>query len=396
MNESPRVPSGVPELDEVLHGGYLPGRTVMVRGGPGLGKTILGLHFLAAARHRQEKALFISFSGAESTARSYAMSLGLDISTVQFLDLTPGAEFFASDAAYEIFSPSEVERGPTTRSIVDAITRGRPSRVFIDGASQLRYLHPNAYLYRKQLAAFMRFLSDMGCTALFTSEEEPRDPDHALAFLADGVINLVRTEGAWKLSVDKLRGTDFSMGWHPYRINNRGIALYPLLEPSRLSRPYRPRWLSTGFEGLDQRLGGGWHQGSSVLLQGQAGCGKSLLAAALTERWVPRGVRCSCCWATTSPPTATAAKRWVCCAKTAARFGWRRSLVVATLNCATVCVWVLMHTGRVWWWSTGCGQTPRAKLGPPCAPMRRPMALCCWVSAGPWRHHTLMQTRGWS
>src|SRR6478672_11801994 len=88
-----RVSTGVLGLDEVLHGGLLPGRTYLVRGGPGTGKTMLGLHFLTSGAARDERAMFITVEESTEQICADAAALGFGLRGVRFVDLTPGAEF---------------------------------------------------------------------------------------------------------------------------------------------------------------------------------------------------------------------------------------------------------------------------------------------------------------
>ncbi|MDH7475352.1 MAG: ATPase domain-containing protein, partial [Anaerolineae bacterium] len=185
-----RLSTGIVGLDEVLHGGFTPGRAYLVRGGPGTGKTTLGLHFLTAGSANGEKVLFITLGEPEAMIRQNAESLGFDLSGIAFLDLSPTPEFFAQVETYDIFSPAEVEREPTTRKIVEQVERLKPSRVFIDAMTQFRYLAADPYQYRKQVLSFLRFLVERDTTVLFTSEGSAEAPDADLQFLSDGIIHL--------------------------------------------------------------------------------------------------------------------------------------------------------------------------------------------------------------
>jgi circadian clock protein KaiC len=159
-----RVSTGVSGLDEVLHGGLLPARTYLVRGGPGTGKTMLGLHFLTAGAARGERALFITVEESTQQITKDARALGFDLNGVRFVDLTPGSEFFTKARSYDIFTPAEVEREPTTRMIVKEIESVRPHRVFLEAMTQFRYLSPDAFQYHKQVLSLLRFLERKAAT----------------------------------------------------------------------------------------------------------------------------------------------------------------------------------------------------------------------------------------
>jgi circadian clock protein KaiC len=144
-----RLPTGVAGLDELLFGGLVARRTYLVRGGPGTGKTTFGLHFLAAGCERGQRSLFISMGESEEHVRRNAATMGIELSEVAFLDLSPSSEFFAEVQSYDIFSPAEVEREPICRRIVEEVERLKPERVFIDPLTQFRYLATDVFQFRR-------------------------------------------------------------------------------------------------------------------------------------------------------------------------------------------------------------------------------------------------------
>ena len=135
-----RVSIGIAGLDEILYGGFISKRAYLVRGGPGCGKTTLGLHFLTEGVARGERSLFITLGEPEAELRANAMALGFGLEQVRFLDLSPNAAFFTEMQSYDIFSPAEVEREPVTQQILTQIEEFRPQRVFLDAMTQFRYL----------------------------------------------------------------------------------------------------------------------------------------------------------------------------------------------------------------------------------------------------------------
>jgi len=187
---SMRVSTGITGLDEILSGGLIPKRAYLVRGGPGCGKTTLGLHFLSEGTTKGESSLLISLGEPEAEIRANAQTLGFDLAQVHFLDLSPNATFFTEVQTYDIFSPAEVEREPVTHQILDQIETLHPQRVFLDAMTQFRYLATDAFQFRKQVLSFLRFLIEQGATILFTSEGSVSTPDDDLQFMSDGVINL--------------------------------------------------------------------------------------------------------------------------------------------------------------------------------------------------------------
>ena len=165
-----RLSTGIPGLDEILEGGLIPARAYLLRGGPGTGKTTVGLHFLTGGDPRAEKPLLITMGEPEEQIRKNGKTIGFDLGGVTFLDLSPSSAFFTEVQSYDIFAPAEVEREPTTQQIIAQVDVLKPQRVFVDAMTQFRYLASDAFQFRKQALSFLRFLIEQGATVLFTSE----------------------------------------------------------------------------------------------------------------------------------------------------------------------------------------------------------------------------------
>ena len=293
--DTARRPTGLPGLDEVLHGGLIPARAYLVRGGPGTGKTTLGLHFLLSGVALGEKALLITLESTEAQLRQDAASQGLDLEGITFLDLSPTREFFAENQSFDIFSLADVDRDPTTRRILETIERLSPQRVFVDAVTTLRYLAPDPFHFRKQALSFLRFLVDQGATVLMSSEPTDSVPDDDLRFMADGIIDLVISpeHGVLRrsLSITKLRGSDFEGGSHAMRLTASGMEVYPRLVPGSHDRLFEPEMLPSGIPELDQMLGGGIERGTITILSGPSGVGKTTLGIQFMKEAASRGER---------------------------------------------------------------------------------------------------------
>jgi circadian clock protein KaiC len=284
-----RVSTGVPGLDEVLYGGLLSRRSYLLRGGPGTGKTILGMHFLTTGAAAGEATLFISLGEAEKELRQNAASLGFALDPVSILDLSPASEFFTQLQTYDIFAPAEVERDPTAQKINERVRSVSPRRVFVDGVRQFQYLTPNAFQFRKQVAAFLRFLTEQGATVLFTSESEM--PDEDLQFICDGALELVAAPEGRSLRLIKYRGSDFRPGAHALRLSGSGMEVFPRLLPEDYVRPFSPDLIPFGIVEFDQMLGGGLERGTIALITGPSGVGKSTLGMQFMREAACRGER---------------------------------------------------------------------------------------------------------
>jgi len=284
-----RIPSGIETLDFILKGGLIDRKAYLVRGGPGAGKTTLGLHFLIEGVKRGERALFITLSEPESSIRSNAEALGLTVERIDFLDLSPTPEYFARVETYDIFSPAEVEREPMSSEIVRVVEEIRPKRVFIDSMTQFRYLAPDAFQYRKQVLSLLRFLTENGATVMFTSESSVEAPDDGLQFLADGVIEILRNGENLRIAVRKLRGSDFVSGEHLMRIGEGGIRIFPRILPEKYERAFEMEKISTGLEELDKLMNGGVERGTVTIISGPSGVGKSVLSMRMAYEMTKEG-----------------------------------------------------------------------------------------------------------
>lgn len=226
MGSLGRLSSGVDGLDTILNGGFLRGATFLIRGGPGQGKTTLGLHFLSKAAE-DEASLFIGFQESDDALKNNALAVGLDTSNITFLNLCPDETFFSQQNKYDVFSSSEVESGPLSDSIMASVESIRPKRVFIDSLTQFRFLSTDVFQYRKEILSLLSFLTARGATVLFTSEHSPSTPDDDLQFLADGVISLGNNDLGQFVSIKKFRGSGFHRGTHQMRNASRGLKCTP-------------------------------------------------------------------------------------------------------------------------------------------------------------------------
>lgn len=289
-NTISRVSTGIVGLDEVLGGGLIAQRAYLLRGAPGAGKTLVGLHFLVAGAKR-EKSLFIALDEPENKIRQNAASIGLDVSKVHFLDLSPSSDFFAQVQTYDLFAPAEVERSPLTQKLVDSVCTLKPQRVFVDSMTHFRYLAPNEFEYRKQVLSFLRYLIEQGATVMFTSESSSTMPDDDLQSLSDGVIHIEMSDRHRRVTVTKLRGSAFRSGAHAMRIDSGGIQVYPQLlpEPGRFIAVEEQ--IPSGVSELDNLLHGGLERGTIVLITGASGVGKTTLGMQFMKEAATRGER---------------------------------------------------------------------------------------------------------
>ena len=282
---------GIDGLDEILHGGLIAKRAYLVRGGPGTGKTTLGVHFLAAGAALGENTLLITLGEPAAQILENGQKVGLNLDKVTFLDLSPDSSFFTKVKSYDIFSSAEVEREPLTQKIVDKVNKIKPNRVFIDSMTQFRFLAADSFQFRKQVLSCIRFLLESEATLLFTSENSPEVPDNDLQFMSDGVINMQFQEEKRTINITKFRGSDFRNGIHSLRLGNKGIEVFPKLLPKAYKRDFNPEPISSGIPTLDELLHGGIERGTVTFIRGASGVGKTTIGLQFMKEAAGRGER---------------------------------------------------------------------------------------------------------
>lgn len=276
------ITSGIPELDSLLHGGYVRGRTYLVQGVAGTGKSLLGQHFLQAGLDNDETVVYIHGEEAQRDILTNAAQFRIDISDADFLDIGPGTDFFAEDISYDLVETAEVESERFTQDIKDVIEGVDPERVLIDPITQLQYVERDEYQYRKRFQSLIRFLRDHQVTVLTTRTVDVTAPatkaSDDIDSLSDGVINLYLEGDERRIEAPKHRGVGQIDGTHGLEIRSEGMEVYPQLTPEHKDRTFDPELLSTGDEALDRLLGGGIERGSVTFITGPTGIGKSTAA----------------------------------------------------------------------------------------------------------------------
>ena len=282
---SERVSVGIPGVDYILDGGLLQGRAYLLAGSGGTGKTIFSLEWLLAGRDAEQSGLYITLSEPTGDVSDNIRAFGWNLDGIDILDLTPNQERPRPDEDYNVFPPSDVERAPYWEAIYAAIEKYNPQRLVIDSLTNLLYLAANTYQFRQNILQLVTFLSRRKCTALLLFEPFELQNDPSVGLAVDGIFRLrmtiskARAVGVRDFQVEKMRGCNFLHGLHPLQITNQGIKVYPhITEPIGPAQPGR-HLLPSGIEGLDRLLNGGLESGTTSLLAGPSGVGKSTLAA---------------------------------------------------------------------------------------------------------------------
>lgn len=293
----PRVPTGIPGVDEIFYGGLVPHRSYLLVGGAGSGKTVFSVQWLMEGRRRGERLLYITLTEPASDIERNMASFRWQLEGIELLDLTPTGEADESDEEYGVFSPDEVEQIAVWQAIYRAVKERRPQRLVIDSVTQLRYLSTDEYQFRKKILGLVSFLNRSGCTSLLSFEISELEREASVGLAVDGLIRLraevspSRVIGLRSIQVEKFRGSDFISGMHPMRITGDGIHVFPhRIEPIGAQHP-TVELLSSGIPQLDDLLGGGIESGTTTIISGPSGVGKTTLGVAFLASAITRGKR---------------------------------------------------------------------------------------------------------
>ena len=281
--ELPRIATGIPGLDHILGGGFTADRMYLIDGDPGAGKTTLALRFLLEGARAGEQVLYVTLSETQAELRAVARSHGWSLRHVTLLELVTPEESLAPESQITMFHPSEVELSETTRRVLDEVERIKPTRVVFDSLSEMRLLAQNPLRYRRQILALKQFFIGRHCTVLLLDDRTSDPSDLQLQSIAHGVISLEQLAPEYgaerrRLRVIKLRGTRFEGGYHDFVIARGGLSVFPRLVAADHHSEFIRDPLESGIAALDALLGGGLDRGTSTILVGPAGSGKSTVA----------------------------------------------------------------------------------------------------------------------
>jgi circadian clock protein KaiC len=291
---SHRDPIGIDGLDNVLCGGLISNQLYLVDGNPGSGKTTLSLQFLIEGARRGEKCLYITLSETEEELRAGATSHGWDLQGIDIVELTANENDLEREAQITMYHASEVELTELTTRILDAVGRIKPDRAVFDSLSELRLLSQSSLRYRRQVLALKQFFVGRSCTVLLLDDRTAETTDLQLQSIAHGVISLEQNFPAYgnarrKLRVVKMRGSTYRGGYHDFNIEKGGLQVFPRLVAAEHSEEFKPEHIRSGIAELDAALGGGPVRGTSTLLMGPAGSGKSTVAVKYAVAAAERG-----------------------------------------------------------------------------------------------------------
>ena len=302
----PHAATGVAGLDTILGGGLPKGRMYLIQGDPGVGKTTLALQFLLEGRLAGEQGLYVTLGETRAELDEVAASHGWSLDGITIVEISTGGkdeELEVGDSdevSYDVFHPSEIELGQVMRTMIEQAERVNPVRVVIDSLSEVRLLARDPLRYRRELLALKRYFVNRGATVLLLdAASQAKIGDLQSNTLVHGVILLEQDIPAFglkrrRLSVVKLRGVRFDDGYHDFRVETGGVHVYPRLvaaEHNHHNNGGPSSDVTSGLPELDSLVGGGLTRGTSTIIIGPAGAGKSTLAGQYATASADRGER---------------------------------------------------------------------------------------------------------
>lgn len=288
------ISTGIVGLDNILGGGLTKERLYLLEGDPGAGKTTIALQFLMEGARQGEPVLYITLAENEIELRSVAQAHGLSMDGVTVHEVIPEESILDPDEQYTVLHPSEVELSETNGRILEMIERFNPTRVVLDSLSELQLLSGNALRYRRHVLALKQYFAKRSCTALLLDDKTAIGGDQQVRSIAHGVISLQHQESDYAadrrvVRIVKYRGVAFRRGPHDYSIVTGGVVVYPRLVAAESRERVRRAQISSGLPAFDLLLGGGIEAGSSTLVSGPPGTGKSSVAIQFVRAALDRG-----------------------------------------------------------------------------------------------------------
>ena len=292
-----KAATGVSGLDDILAGGLARGRVFLIEGAPGAGKTTIATQFLLAGAALGERGLYITLSETEDELREGAASHGWALDdNVEVYELVPPESLLDDDQQQSLLYSSDLELGETTKRIFEAIERARPERVVLDSLSEIRLLAQSSLRYRRQILALKHYFARYGATVLMLDDMTTDVLDKTVHSVAHGVIRLEELSPDYgaerrRLRVVKYRGQRYRGGYHDFTIETGGVRVFPRLVAAEHKTSFERDTIPSESKELNALLGGGVQRGSSTLVLGPAGTGKSLLVLSFALGAARRGER---------------------------------------------------------------------------------------------------------
>jgi circadian clock protein KaiC len=288
--------TGVTGLDDILRGGFERGRVYLVEGSPGTGKTTIAAQYLMAGAEAGEKTLYITLSETEEELRCSAKSHGWSLDGVEIFELVPPESLLDDEQQQSLLYSSDLELGETTKRIFEAFEQVKPDRVVLDSLSEIRLLAQSSLRYRRQILALKHYFARQKTTVIMLDDLTTEMHDKTVHSVAHGVVRLEELSPDYgaerrRMRVIKYRGRPVRGGFHDFIIETGGVRVFPRLVSAEHRADFVRDQLQSESKELNALLGGGIERGSSILILGPAGTGKSLLTLTFIQGAVKRGER---------------------------------------------------------------------------------------------------------
>ena len=287
---------GIEGLDDILNGGIERNRLYLVEGNPGTGKTTMAVQFLIEGQLAGESTLYITLSETEEELRATARAHGWALDGIGMFELVPPESLLDEAQQQSLLYSSDLELGETTRAVFDVVERLKPERVVVDSLSEIRLLAQSSLRYRRQMLALKHFLSRHNCTALLLDDMTAELSERTVHSIAHGVLHLEELSPLYgtdrrRMRITKMRGQAYRGGYHDFAIIEGGVRVFPRLVASEHHTPFPEGQLRSGIGTLDDLLGGGLDRGTSTLIIGPSGAGKTLTSLVFATAEVREGGR---------------------------------------------------------------------------------------------------------
>ncbi|MEZ2409188.1 ATPase domain-containing protein [Bosea sp. RCC_152_1] len=290
------VSTGIAGLDDILRGGLPASNLYILQGEPGSGKTTAALQFLKAGAAAGERCIYVSLSQTRAELEAIAASHGWTLDGIRVEELS-ASDAVNGAADQTIFQTAELRLDETRKAIEEAIEQHKPSRLVYDSLLEIRLITGDTPRFRRELIAFKAFLAKRDVVALLldTKVRHAQNTGEEVEGIAHGVICLDKSLEEYgsvrrRVEVSKMRGVPIADGYHDMAIREgEGVIVFPRLVPGAAAETVKPQLIKSGVDELDKMFGGGQEAGTTTLVIGQAGTGKSTMASLYATAALKRG-----------------------------------------------------------------------------------------------------------